>query len=116
METAKVYFVNTEQMVGWFGETPDSLIDRLERLWNHKEVNPNEWIKPGDKVIIKTHFGSINQTRHLRPLYIRKIVDLVTKAKGLPGSPAETGIHCGSSDRGIHLDADPSALEAGSEK
>ncbi|MFX1563827.1 MAG: DUF362 domain-containing protein [Promethearchaeota archaeon] len=83
-EKAKVYFVNTEQMVSWFGFTPDSLIDRLERLWNHKEVNLNEWIKPGDKVIIKTHFGSINQTRHLRPLYIRKIVDLVRKAGGIP--------------------------------
>ena len=84
MTKSKVYFVNTEQMVMWAGFTPDSLIDRLERLWNHEDVNLNDWIKPGDRVVIKTHFGAINQTRHLRPMYIRKIVDLVRKVGGIP--------------------------------
>ncbi|MFW9993697.1 MAG: DUF362 domain-containing protein [Candidatus Odinarchaeota archaeon] len=79
MSDSKVYFVNTEQM--GFG---DSLIERLERLWNHEEVSLNSWIKPGETVIIKTHFGARNQTRHLRPMYIRKIADLVRKAGGIP--------------------------------
>ncbi|MFX0116356.1 MAG: DUF362 domain-containing protein [Candidatus Hodarchaeota archaeon] len=81
MPASKVYFVNTDQMSGL---SSDSLIDRFERLWNHEEVNLNDWIEPGDRVIIKTHFGAINQTRHLRPMYIRKIADLVRKAGGIP--------------------------------
>ncbi|MFX0092741.1 MAG: DUF362 domain-containing protein [Candidatus Hodarchaeota archaeon] len=79
MAKSKVYMVNTDQMT--FG---DSLIDRFERLWNHEGVDLKDWIKPGDKVIIKTHFGSVNQTRHLRPMYIRKVVELVRKAGGIP--------------------------------
>jgi uncharacterized Fe-S center protein len=62
----------------------DSLIDRLGHLWNHEEVKLREWINPNDIVAIKTHFGSRNQTRHLRPMYIRKIVDLVREAGGIP--------------------------------
>jgi uncharacterized Fe-S center protein len=62
----------------------DSLIDRLEHLWNESEVGLNEWIKEGETVAIKSHFGSRNQTRHLRPMYIRKVVDLVRKAGGIP--------------------------------
>ncbi|MHA2091588.1 MAG: DUF362 domain-containing protein, partial [Candidatus Kariarchaeaceae archaeon] len=57
---------------------------RLEHLWNQSKVGLNEWIKEGETVAIKTHFGSRNQTRHLRPMYIRKIVDLVRKAGGIP--------------------------------
>ncbi|MHA2233465.1 MAG: DUF362 domain-containing protein, partial [Candidatus Hodarchaeales archaeon] len=84
MAKSKVYFISTEHMVKWLEDPPDSLISRLEQMWNHEELNLNEWIKPGDKVIIKTHFGAVNQTRHLRPMYIRKIVDLVRKAGGIP--------------------------------
>ena len=76
---SKVIMVNPNETD--FG---DSLIDRLEYLWNHEEVDLNEWIDDGDLVAIKTHFGSLNQTRHLRPIYIRKIVDLVQQAGGIP--------------------------------
>ncbi|MFX1255792.1 MAG: DUF362 domain-containing protein [Promethearchaeota archaeon] len=101
MTDAKVYYVNTDQM--GFG---DSLIDRLERLWNHKEVGLNDWIKPGDKVIIKTHFGSRNQTRHLRPMYIRKIVDLVRKAGGIPWVAECVGL-------GLDIDNPESTMSTG---
>ena len=62
----------------------DSLIDRLEHLWKHDDVGLKNWIKEGEIVAIKTHFGSRNQTRHLRPMYIRKVVDLVREAGGIP--------------------------------
>ncbi|MHA1450644.1 MAG: DUF362 domain-containing protein, partial [Candidatus Hodarchaeales archaeon] len=75
MPNAEVYIVNTNQM-----GNNDSLIDRLERLWKHDGTGLKSWIKPGEIVIIKTHFGSVNQTRHLRPMYIRKIVDLVRES------------------------------------
>ncbi|MHA2238245.1 MAG: DUF362 domain-containing protein [Candidatus Hodarchaeales archaeon] len=79
MEKSTVYMVNMDETA-----PGDSLIDRLEHLWNQSKVGLNEWIKEGETVAIKTHFGSRNQTRHLRPMYIRKIVDLVRKAGGIP--------------------------------
>ncbi len=79
MIKSKVFMVNTQEI-----NAGDSLIDRLERLWNHENVKLRTWIQKGDIVAIKTHFGSRNQTRHLRPMYIRKVVDLVRKAGGIP--------------------------------
>ncbi|MHA1213941.1 MAG: DUF362 domain-containing protein [Candidatus Hodarchaeales archaeon] len=79
MVKSKVYMVSTKEL-----DMGDSLIDRLETLWGHEEVKLDEWIKKGEIVAIKTHFGSRNQTRHLRPMYIRKIVDLVRDAGGIP--------------------------------
>ena len=67
---SKVYMVSTEDIF-----RGDSLIDRLDLLWNHEEIGLNNWIEQNEIVLIKTHFGSRNQTRHLRPMYIRKIVD-----------------------------------------
>ncbi len=79
MSKTKVYMINTKEM-----GMGDSLIDRLEHLWKHEEVGLKDWIKEGEIVAIKTHFGSRNQTRHLRPMYIRKVVDLVREAGGIP--------------------------------
>ncbi|MHA2091607.1 MAG: DUF362 domain-containing protein [Candidatus Kariarchaeaceae archaeon] len=76
---SKVFMVNTNHLgIG------DSLIARFIRLWNHPEVKLDDWIEEGDIVVIKTHFGSKGQTRHLRPMYVRKAVDLVRKAGGIP--------------------------------
>ncbi|MFX0015335.1 MAG: DUF362 domain-containing protein [Promethearchaeota archaeon] len=79
MSITKVFMVNTKGM-----GVEDSLVDRLDHLWKHEDVGLKDWIKEGEIVAIKTHFGSRNQTRHLRPMYIRKIVDLVREAKGIP--------------------------------
>ncbi len=76
---SKVFMVHSNNT-----DFEDSLIDRLEYLWNHTQVDLNSWINKGDIVAIKTHFGSLNQTRHLRPMYIRKIVDLVQQDGGIP--------------------------------
>ena len=79
MTKSKVFMVNANNI-----NMGDSLIDRLERLWNYEEVNLKDWIQDKEIVAIKTHFGSRNQTRHLRPMYIRKVVDLVRQAGGIP--------------------------------
>lgn len=79
MEKSKVIMVNNSNL-----KLNDSMMDRLEKLWYHDKVKLNDWINEGDIVIIKTHFGSRNQTRHLRPMYIRKIVDFIRKEGGIP--------------------------------
>jgi uncharacterized Fe-S center protein len=79
MTKSKVYMMDTNDLT-----MGDSLIDRLEHLWNQPEVGLKDWINKGEIVAIKTHFGSRNQTRHLRSMYIRKVVDLVRAAGGIP--------------------------------
>ncbi len=79
MTKSKVFMVNANDIT-----MGDSLIDRLERLWSYEGINLKDWIQEKDIVAIKTHFGSRNQTRHLRPMYIRKVVDLVREAGGIP--------------------------------
>ncbi|MHA2365430.1 MAG: DUF362 domain-containing protein [Candidatus Hodarchaeales archaeon] len=87
MKKSKVFMINAKDM-----HPGNSLIDRFKRLWNHNDVDLKEWIQPGDKVLIKTHFGSTNQTRHLRPMYIRKIADLIRKTGGIPWVGEATGL------------------------
>ena len=79
MTKSKVFMVNTNDL-----KAGDSLVDRLEKLWNHIDVKLTDWIEKDEIVAIKTHFGSRNQTRHLRSMYIRKVVDLVRAAGGIP--------------------------------
>jgi uncharacterized Fe-S center protein len=62
---------------------PDyNMLDKLEHIFN--ELRLNEDIKPGEKVMVKTHFGQWGNTRYLRPAYARKIVNLVKAAGGVP--------------------------------
>ena len=65
-------------------------------------------IKQGDKVVIKTHFGALENVRYLRPSYIRFLCDYVKEAGGVPyaaescgwGAPEEfTGVHTEYSGR-----------------
>ncbi|MFX0151500.1 MAG: DUF362 domain-containing protein [Candidatus Hodarchaeota archaeon] len=98
MTKSKVIMVNPEETT--FG---DSLIDRLEYLWNHEEVNLANWINEGEIVAIKTHFGSRNQTRHLRPMYIRKIVDLVQQAGGIPFVCEGVGLFWNETDKELTM-------------
>jgi uncharacterized Fe-S center protein len=59
-----------------------SLPDKVERLCKKLAVFKN--IKKGELVAITLHFGERGNTSFVRPLYIRRIVDLVRKAGGKP--------------------------------
>ncbi|MFX0070107.1 MAG: DUF362 domain-containing protein [Candidatus Hermodarchaeota archaeon] len=74
----------------------------LEKLGIENKVRNN------DKVVIKTHFGALENTRYLRPAYIRFLCDYVKKLGGIPhvaescgwGVPEEfTGVHTEYSGR-----------------
>jgi uncharacterized Fe-S center protein len=73
-----------------------------------KKIGFEAKIKQGDKVVVKTHFGALENVRYLRPSYIRFLCDYVKELGGIPtaaescgwGAPEEyTGIHTEYSGR-----------------
>lgn len=76
MTKTKVFFADRQTR-------PDyNMLDKLEHVFD--ELSLGETIKAGDKVMIKTHFGLYGNTNHIRPAYVRKLVDLVRSAGGFP--------------------------------
>ncbi len=91
------------------------------RTFNHKEslsrfkgpsslekIGFNNKVQKGDNVVIKTHFGALENVRYLRPSYIRFLCDHVKSLGAVPsvaescgwGAPEEfTGIHTEYSGR-----------------
>jgi len=72
----KVYYVTPRAGPGF------SLIEKLYLLL--EKLNLERKIGSGDTVGIKTHFGTIGNTRYLRPIFIRAIVDFVRKLGAQP--------------------------------
>ena len=75
----------------------------LEKLGIKENVNKD------DKIVIKTHFGALENTRYLRPSYIRFLCDFVKELGATPyvaescgwGAPEKfTGVHTEYSGRG----------------
>lgn len=60
----------------------NSLIHKIKKVW--KRGGLDDWIKEGDRVLIKSHFGNYGSTQALRPAYLREIVDLVKEYGGFP--------------------------------
>ncbi|MEX2703047.1 MAG: DUF362 domain-containing protein [Candidatus Baldrarchaeota archaeon] len=73
---SRVFFADIRSGFGY------NLLDKLELLMNKLELEKK--IDKRDVVGIKTHFGSLGTTRHLRPMYIRAIVDKVKELGGKP--------------------------------
>ena len=76
MTQSKVYFSdrNTES---WY-----NMLDKLEHVCI--ELGLKEAIQKDSKVMIKTHMGLYGNTNHIRPAYVRKLVDFVKSAGGIP--------------------------------
>ena len=62
---------------------PDyNMLDKLEHVFD--ELGLRNAIKDGDRVMIKTHFGLYGNTNHIRPAYVRSLVNLVRASGGFP--------------------------------
>ncbi|MFW9845510.1 MAG: DUF362 domain-containing protein, partial [Candidatus Thorarchaeota archaeon] len=76
MSKLKVFFTDRQAK-------PDyNMLDKLEHVFN--ELGLPSAIQSDEKVMIKTHFGLYGNTNHIRPAYVRKLVDLVKAAGGFP--------------------------------
>jgi hypothetical protein len=49
-----------------------------------KNLGIEERVKNNEKVVIKTHFGALENTRYLRPSYIRFLCDFIKELGGMP--------------------------------
>ncbi len=83
-----VYFTDRQ------ARTDYNMLDKVEHVF--KELGLDEAIKPGEKVMIKTHFGQWGNTNYLRPAYTRKVVDLVRAAGGEPFVTETSGLGYGA--------------------
>lgn len=59
-----------------------SMVAKLEEIL--EQATLSHYIKEGDYVAIKVHFGSRGGHRGVRPIFLRKIVDAVKKVGGSP--------------------------------
>lgn len=85
--TSKVYFTDRQT------RTDYNMLDKLGDVF--QALGLDKAIKPGDKVMVKTHFGQWGNTNYLRPAYVRKIVDLVRAVGGEPFVTETTGLGYG---------------------
>ena len=59
-----------------------SMVAKLEEILDRADLS--KYIKKGDYVAIKTHFGSRGGHRVIRPIFLRKIADAVKRVGGHP--------------------------------
>ncbi|MFW9909351.1 MAG: DUF362 domain-containing protein [Candidatus Thorarchaeota archaeon] len=76
MRTSKVYFSDRNTSAYY------NMLDKVEHVFEKLGLNSD--IRESEKVIIKTHMGLWGNTNHIRPAYVRKLVDLVQNTGGLP--------------------------------
>ncbi|MFX1494460.1 MAG: DUF362 domain-containing protein [Promethearchaeota archaeon] len=70
----------------------------LEKLGIKNMVNKD------DKVVIKTHFGALENTRYIRPSYIRFLSDFVKEIGGIPSLAESCGWGLPESISGTHTE------------
>ncbi|UCE09250.1 MAG: DUF362 domain-containing protein [Candidatus Thorarchaeota archaeon] len=75
-------------------ESTNNMLDKLERICG--ELGLPDAIGEGDRVMIKTHYGLVGNTNHVRPVFVRTVVDLVKRAGGIPFVADTCGLGYGS--------------------
>ncbi|TFG12029.1 DUF362 domain-containing protein [Candidatus Thorarchaeota archaeon] len=73
---SKVYFSDRK------AESHYNMLDKLEHVL--QEMGFLDAIEEGEKVMVKTHFGQWGNTNYIRPAYVRKAVELIREAGGVP--------------------------------
>ncbi|MFW9969899.1 MAG: DUF362 domain-containing protein [Candidatus Odinarchaeota archaeon] len=76
-----------------------------------KKLGIEQKVNKGDKVVIKTHFGALENTRYLRPSYIRFLCDYVKELGGSPSVAESCGWGVPESVSGAHTEYSGRASE-----
>lgn len=77
---AKVKVYQADSRATGFGQ---GLLDKTEKIWD--VAGFDGLISPGDQVAVKVHMGDSGTTRYLRPVFVRRVVDLIrTRTRGRP--------------------------------
>jgi len=77
-----------------------------------EKIGIEQKIKSGDNIVIKTHFGALENTRYLRPSYIRFLCDYVKNLGGNPSVAESCGWGIPENVSGVHTEYSGRATEA----
>jgi len=79
-------------------------MSKFKGLLALSKIGIEQKIKNGDKIVIKTHFGALENTRYLRPSYIRFLCDYVKDLGGIPSVAESCGWGIPESVSGVHTE------------
>lgn len=69
-----------------------------------KKLGFENKISNGDKVVVKTHFGALENTRYLRPSYLRFLCDYIKDVGGIPSLAESCGWGLPENISGMHTE------------
>lgn len=79
-----------------------SLLDKVEALFERAGLH--EIVEPKDLVAVKLHFGEAGNTGYVRPQFLRRIVNRIRKAGGMPFLTDANTLYFGSRSNAVdHL-------------
>ncbi|MHA1804727.1 MAG: DUF362 domain-containing protein [Promethearchaeota archaeon] len=113
---SKVYFFTARTL------SKEESMSMVKGPLSLEKLGFEEKVRQKDKVVIKTHFGALENVRHLRPSYIRFLCDYIKSVGAIPsvaescgwGAPEEiTGIHTEYSGRATEKEYLEVALKHG---
>ncbi len=91
--------------------THDQSMSKFKGPLALKKIGIEQKIKKSDNVVIKTHFGALENTRYLRPSYIRFLCDFVKELGGIPSVAESCGWGVPESVSGTHTEYSGRATE-----
>lgn len=71
--------------------THEQSMSKVKGPLSLKKLGFEEKIRSGDKVVVKTHFGALENTRYLRPSYLRFLCDYIKEVGGIPSVAESCG-------------------------
>lgn len=97
MGKADVYFSNLR------AGPRQNLLQKLEKLLEH--VRLSDRVRSGDLVAVKLHFGELGNTAFLRPLYARRVVEVLKRLGARPFLTDANTLYVGTrSNAASHLE------------
>ncbi|MFX0021379.1 MAG: DUF362 domain-containing protein [Candidatus Hermodarchaeota archaeon] len=86
-------------------------MSKFKGIFGLKKLGFDQKIKKGKKIVIKTHFGALENTRYVRPSYIRFLCDYVKEIGGIPSVAESCGWGIPESVSGTHTEYSGRATE-----
>lgn len=86
--SSQVYM--TDLSAGWKKSVPAKVSDLLDKL------SPSDHFKAKDLVAVKIHFGEAGNTAHIRPQFVRRVIDGLRKIEAKPFLTDTNTLYVGS--------------------
>ncbi|MHA1689968.1 MAG: DUF362 domain-containing protein [Promethearchaeota archaeon] len=95
---SKVYFFTGRTL------SKEESMSMVKGALSLEKLGFKEKVKPREKVVVKTHFGALENVRYLRPSYIRFLCDYIKSAGAIPSVAESCGWGAPEEIKGIHTE------------